>query len=72
MIAYARADPGIAIGVDIGGTKVFGVVLGPRRMVLAEARLPTPQPEDRPGRRPAIGPGEDVADAVAAVVASLR
>ena len=55
-----------ALGVDIGGTKVLGVALGPDGRVIAEAREPTPHPE---------GDGAslayDVADAVARVVADL-
>jgi glucokinase len=67
-----RSDAGITFGVDIGGTKVFGVVLDPDGSVIAESRVATPQTEDPAGLESASGPGIDVADAVATVVASLR
>ncbi len=54
---------GVAYGVDIGGTKVLGVVLDENDQVVAESRVPTP-----------IGSGidgEGVARAVAEVVAAL-
>lgn len=43
MSSGRATAPGTSIGVDIGGTKVLGVVLGPRGSVLHEARRPTPQ-----------------------------
>ena len=45
-------------GVDLGGTKVLAVVVGPRGKVLGEAKLPTPQE----GGPPAVM--EQVAEAV--------
>jgi glucokinase len=71
VIASARDEAGVAIGVDIGGTKVFGVVLGRDGNVLAEARQATPQPEEGLGGADGPGSGEEVADTVAVVVASL-
>ncbi len=59
------------IGVDIGGTKVFGVLLDRDGSVVAEARVSTPQLEDPHPYVPQSGAGEDVADAVATVVADL-
>ena len=32
----------VAFGIDIGGTKVLGVALGPSERVLVEARVATP------------------------------
>jgi glucokinase len=57
-------DPGVAYGIDIGGTKVLGVALDRADQVVAEARVPTPRGAAR------ITAG-DVADAVATVVAEL-
>jgi glucokinase len=51
--------PGPTVGVDIGGTKVLGVRLGPTGTVEAELRLPTPVA------------GPDVVAAVARVVGEL-
>jgi glucokinase len=64
----AGSDAEVTFGVDIGGTKVFGVALDPAGRVVAEARVATPQAET--GAE--LEPGTDVADAVAAVVATLR
>jgi glucokinase len=56
----------VAIGVDIGGTKVLGVAVDPTGAVTAEAREATPQGAP-------MGEGaEQVADAVAAVVTDIR
>jgi glucokinase len=63
-----RSDDSVTFGVDIGGTKVFGVALDAAGAVVAESRVATPHAEDRDG----VEPGADVADAVAEVVASLR
>ena len=41
----SEADPGVPVtlGVDIGGTKLFGVALDPQGAVIADARVATPQ-----------------------------
>ncbi len=72
MTGRERFDAGVTIGVDIGGTKVFGVVLDQDGSVLAESRVSTPQSADQTGLDAPREPGTDVADAVATVVASLR
>jgi glucokinase len=59
------------IGVDIGGTKVFGVRLDDGGSVMADARVSTPQLEDPDSHVLQSAAGEDVADAVASVVANL-
>jgi glucokinase len=60
------APPAAAVtyGIDIGGTKVLGLALGPAHEVVAEARVLTPR------GRPEIA-GRPVADAVAQVVVDL-
>jgi glucokinase len=58
------AAPGVTYGVDIGGTKVLGVALGPDDAVVAETRVPTPR-----GKREIVG--SHVAQAVAQVVLDL-
>ncbi len=58
------AGAGVTYGVDIGGTKVLGVALGPDHDVVAEARVPTPR-----GNREIVG--SHVAEAVAQVVVEL-
>ncbi len=55
---------GATYGVDIGGTKVLGVALGPDGDVVGEARVPTPT-----GSRAIVG--SHVAVAVAEVVTQL-
>jgi glucokinase len=65
------SDAGVTYGVDIGGTKLFGVALDAQGTVVAETRLATPHAEDRGIGRNAEA-GVEVADAVAVVVASLR
>jgi glucokinase len=62
--AGPRDGAGVAYGIDIGGTKVLGVALGPADAIVAEVRLPTPT-----GTREIVG--GHVADAVAHVVAEL-
>lgn len=52
----------LVAGVDVGGTTIKGVVLGPDGRVCGEHRVPTPAPDPT---------GERVADAVAAVVEVL-
>lgn len=58
----------LRIGVDVGGTKVLGVLLDGRHRVLDRARVPTPQSasDDRGG-----APGEEVVEAVAQVIGLL-
>jgi glucokinase len=63
-----RSDDNVTFGVDIGGTKVFGVALDAVGTVVAESRVATPHAEDRRG----VEPGAEVADAVAEVVVALR
>ena len=68
--AGLSAGADVALGVDIGGTKVLGIALGTSDRILAEARVPTPG--DRRGKEDAGSRGADaVADAVADVVAQL-
>ncbi len=54
----------VTYGIDIGGTKVLGIALGPGADAVAEARVPTPT-----GTRAIVG--SHVAAAVAEVVAQL-
>ena len=58
------AAAGVTYGIDIGGTKVLGIALGPADDVVAEARVPTPT-----GNREIVG--SHVAEAVAQVVVEL-
>ena len=58
------AGAGVTYGVDIGGTKVLGVALGPDHDIVAEGRVPTPR-----GKREIVG--SHVAEAVAQVVVEL-
>jgi glucokinase len=46
------------VGVDVGGTKVLGVVLSPDNAVLGELRVATPQRSAAPGAGPAAAPAE--------------
>ncbi len=49
---------GVAFGVDVGGTKILGVVIGPDGAVLTERRAPTPrQAAATAARGQAGGPG---------------
>lgn len=41
------AEAGAAIGVDLGGTKILGVVLDAAGRILAESRRPTPEGDER-------------------------
>ncbi len=59
-----RPAADVTYGIDIGGTKVLGVALGPADDVVAEARVPTPT-----GGSDIVG--SHVADAVAQVVDDL-
>ena len=54
----------VTYGIDIGGTKVLGVAVGPTGGIVAEARVATPT-----GTRAVVG--SHVAEAVAQVVADL-
>ncbi|MGP8059024.1 MAG: ROK family protein [Acidimicrobiales bacterium] len=76
MTRGRRDDPAVALGVDIGGTKVLGVAVDRADRVVAEARVPTPHAAVEQ-RRPdpptgTGGTGAEVADAVAEVVTALR
>jgi glucokinase len=55
---------GVTYGIDIGGTKVLGVALGPGNEAVGEARVPTPT-----GAREIVG--SHIAEAVARVTAQL-
>jgi glucokinase len=71
----ARTPPqgGVALGVDIGGTKVLGIALDGADRVMAEARVPTPRGPargDRVGEDTRAG-GAAVANAIAEVVELL-
>lgn len=70
MSAGARDRAGIALGVDIGGTKVLGVSVDRRGEVVAEARVSTPQSAADPAEAGGEA-GLEVAGAVAEVVATL-
>ena len=69
-VPSAAAD--VSFGIDIGGTKVLGVALGPLNEIVAEARVPTPA---APAHHDLVGAagdtGVEVADAIADVVAQL-
>jgi glucokinase len=54
----------VTYGIDIGGTKVLGVALGPDNKAVGEARVPTPR-----GTQEIVG--SHVAEAVAQVAAEL-
>ena len=58
------AGAGVTYGVDIGGTKVLGIALGPDAGIVTEARVPTPR-----GNTEVVG--SHVAEAVAQVVVEL-
>jgi glucokinase len=64
--AGSSAGAGVTFGVDIGGTKVLGIALGPSDRIVAEARVPTP-----PGQSRGPQSGTEVAIAIADVVARL-
>ena len=66
----AAAD--VSFGIDIGGTKVLGVALGPLDTIVAEARLTPPSAPAHPDLVGAAGDtGVEVAYAIADVVAQL-
>jgi glucokinase len=66
----AAAD--VSFGIDIGGTKVLGVALGPLDAIVAEARVPTPSAPAHPDLVGLAGDtGVEVAYAIADVVAQL-
>ena len=69
--AGSSAADGVSLGIDIGGTKVLGVVLNAADRVMAETRVPTPR--GRRGGGPAWAPeeGVEVAGVIADVVARL-
>lgn len=62
----------MAVGVDVGGTKILGVALGPGDAVLAELRAATPQRAPGPGGPDGRQELAPVADAVALVVRELQ
>ena len=41
MDTASRSDAGLSVGLDIGGTKILGVLLGPDGVVRGSLRLPT-------------------------------
>jgi glucokinase len=65
----ATAD--VSFGIDIGGTKVLGVALGPLDAIIAEARVPTPAAPAHHDFGAGDDTGVEVADAIADVVAQL-
>ena len=70
--AAGSADAEVAFGIDIGGTKVLGIALGPLDTIVAEARVPTPAAPVHPGLVDAAGDaGVEVVHAIADVVAQL-
>ncbi len=60
-----KGDGGVALGVDIGGTKVLGVAVGADGAVLAEHKTPTPRGPADPAS------AAEVADTVVEVLATL-
>jgi glucokinase len=67
-------EGGVALGVDIGGTKVLGLALNAADDIVAEARVPTPRgpaQSDRGGDETPPGAAA-VADAIAEVVQQLE
>ena len=72
--AGPSAGADLAFGIDIGGTKVLGVALGPSERVLVEARVATPiglSQGDQVGRGVAVAVAEVVAEVVAQLDAAL-
>jgi glucokinase len=70
--AETSADADVSFGIDIGGTKVLGIALGPLDEIVAEARVPTPTAPAHPDPVDAAGDtGVEVAYAIADVVAQL-
>jgi glucokinase len=61
----------VSFGIDIGGTKVLGVALGPLDAIIAEARVPTPAAPAHHDFGAGDDTGVEVADAIADVVAQL-
>ena len=57
-----------SIGIDVGGTKILGVALGPTGSIVDTVRLPTPQVSDRDLGRDV---GTSVANAIAQVITTL-
>jgi glucokinase len=70
--AVGQGGNSLALGVDVGGTKLLGVALDATNEVVAEVRLPTPRslPTQR-DREDGDLVGEEVAAAVAQVLGSL-
>jgi glucokinase len=70
--AGPSADADVAFGIDIGGTKVLGIALGPLDTMVAEARVPTPAAPAHPDLGATTGgAGAEVVQAIADVVAQL-
>ena len=72
--AGPSAGADVAFGIDIGGTKVLGVALGPSERVLVEARVATPiglSQGDVVGRGVAVAVAEAVAEVVARLDAAM-
>jgi glucokinase len=65
------ADAAVAIGVDIGGTKVLGIALDATDRIVAEARVPTPTGRRQAEQNGGKDTGVEVADVIADVVAQL-
>jgi glucokinase len=63
--AGPSAEAEVAFGIDIGGTKVLGIALGPLDTIVAEARVPTP------AAGAGAGAGAGVVQAIADVVSQL-
>ncbi len=67
----APGEAPVAVGVDVGGTKVLGVALGPGGSLLGEARVATPAQLARAGTVQGPDAGHALGDAVASVVGAL-
>lgn len=62
-------DGELTLGIDVGGTKMLGLALGPDGTVLAERRVPSPQP--LPGHHPDPLVTEAILDDLAVMVDEL-
>jgi glucokinase len=67
-VAGPSASADVSFGIDIGGTKVLGVALGPLDAIVAEARVPTPA---APAHHDSGGAGADTGVEVAAAIADV-
>ncbi len=68
----AVAPDAVAVGVDVGGTKLLGVALSAEGAVLSELRVATPQPTVDPATARSRRDQGAVADAVALLVRELQ